>query len=96
MRSQKVGVDVWKMVCASCSYLSLAFAAWVLIKLVYACFWFPTFLTEDNNRKQEANKKVYLNVDAQKPPADQLLIGLGKEISDQVLEEVSEADKKND
>lgn len=48
MRKQKVVVDVWKMVFSSCSYLALAFVAYILLKLVYACFWLPNYL-----RKQE-------------------------------------------
>lgn len=44
MRTQKVGVDIWKMAFSSCEYLALAFVAYVLLKLLHACFWFPGYL----------------------------------------------------
>lgn len=47
MRPQKVSVDVWKMVIQSLGYLGLAFMAWVLLKLVYACFRLPSYLREN-------------------------------------------------
>ncbi|KYB29185.1 hypothetical protein TcasGA2_TC000604 [Tribolium castaneum] len=59
MRTQKVSVDVWKMVFSSCSYLGLACAAWVLIKLVCACFWLPKYLqNEDLKEKEEQDKEA--------------------------------------
>lgn len=53
MRTQKVSVDVWKMIFSSCSYLGLACAAWVLIKLVYACFWLPKYLKTEEEKEKE-------------------------------------------
>lgn len=72
MRTQKVSVDVWKMVFSSCSYLGLACAAWVLIKLVCACFWLPKYLqTEQQKEKgqeeqeQKENKEILKGEDSQ-------------------------------
>lgn len=50
MRTQKVSVNVWQMMLSSCSYLVLAFVAWIFLRLVQACFWFPSYL-----HKQEAD-----------------------------------------
>lgn len=50
MRSQKVSVDVWKMIMSSCSYLAVAFTAWVFLKLIYACFWFPEYLQKQHEK----------------------------------------------
>lgn len=50
MRSQKVSVDVWKMIVSSCSYLAVAFMAWVFLKLAYACFWFPGYLQRQHDK----------------------------------------------
>ncbi|XP_049797949.1 uncharacterized protein LOC126215311 [Schistocerca nitens] len=41
MRQQKVSVDVVRMVTSSAGYLLVAAAAWLLVKLVCACFWLP-------------------------------------------------------
>lgn len=41
------------MVFSSCSYLGLACAAWVLIKLVYACFWLPKYLQTEEQKEKE-------------------------------------------
>ncbi|KAI4457354.1 hypothetical protein MML48_7g00007001 [Holotrichia oblita] len=51
MRSQKVGVDAWKMVTSSIAYLGIAFLAWVFVKLLYACFWLPAHF--DNEDEEE-------------------------------------------
>lgn len=56
MRPQKVSVDVWKMVISSCSYLGLAFMAWVFLKLVYACFRFPGYLKENQRLLETASE----------------------------------------
>lgn len=60
MRPQKVSVDVWKMVISSCSYLGLAFMAWVFLKLVYACFRFPGYLKENQRLLEIASEKQVL------------------------------------
>lgn len=58
MRSQKVSVDIWKMMFSSCSYLALAFGAWVMLKLIYACFWLPKYLqNQENEAKLEQEEK---------------------------------------
>lgn len=51
MRSQKVSVDVWKMITSSCSYLLLAVLAWIFLRLVNACIYFPQYLKEKDERK---------------------------------------------
>ncbi|KAJ3664844.1 hypothetical protein Zmor_000387 [Zophobas morio] len=83
MRNQKVGVDVWKMVFSSCSYLGLACAAWVLIKLVCACFWLPKYLQTEEQKDKEANpegEEKRANEEASESEEAELLV----------------ADKKND
>lgn len=65
MRKQKVSVDIWKMVFSSCSYLALAFVAWLFLKLICACFWLPKYLqtqqvveeTNENTEKQHVEDK---------------------------------------
>ncbi|CAG9864203.1 unnamed protein product [Phyllotreta striolata] len=52
MRTQKVGVDVWKMAFSSCEYVALAFFAYVLLKLVHACFWFPGYLGKPDEQSK--------------------------------------------
>lgn len=49
MKTQKVSVDIWKMFYGSCSYLCLAFAAYILLKLVNGCIWLPSYLKNSNN-----------------------------------------------
>ena len=49
MRPQNVSVDVWKMVGTMCSYLALAAAAWLFLRLVHACLWLPKHLREQEN-----------------------------------------------
>ncbi|KAK7871962.1 hypothetical protein R5R35_004759 [Gryllus longicercus] len=53
MRHQHVGVDVVKMIVSSCSYLALAFAAWVLLRLVQACFYLPGILRRRNEEEAQ-------------------------------------------
>lgn len=55
MRPQKVSVDIWTMLYSSCSYLALAFVAWIFLRLVQACFWFPSHL------KRQLTQKVISN-----------------------------------
>lgn len=55
MLSQKVSVDIWKMMYSSCSYLLLAISAWVLLRLVNACIYLPQYLKKNEERlKNEA------------------------------------------
>lgn len=53
MRTQKVSVDIWKMFCGSCSYLFLAFAAYVFLKLVNGCIWLPSYLKKSHGSIME-------------------------------------------
>lgn len=57
MRLQKVSVDIWKMFYGSCSYLLLAFAFLVFLKLVNGCFWLPTYLKKSNEKLREIAKQ---------------------------------------
>lgn len=57
MRSQKVSVDVWKMIISSCSYLLLAVLAWIFLRLVNACIHFPRYLKENRKRKVIEEKR---------------------------------------
>lgn len=62
MRHQQVSVNVWQMMVTSCTYLALAFCAWVLLRLIYACFWLPGYLTKqrDEEMKKEAEERQKL------------------------------------
>lgn len=57
MKHQQVTVDVLKMIFSSCSYLMLAFVAWIFCKLFYACFWLPGHLKrqEEEERRRAEN-----------------------------------------
>lgn len=57
MRTQKVSVDVWKMFYGSCSYLFLAFAFFVFLKLVNGCIWLPTYLQKSNENLRKIGKQ---------------------------------------
>jgi hypothetical protein len=59
MRHQQVSVNVWQMMLTSSTYLALAFCAWVLLRLINACFWLPGYLTKqrDEELKKEAEEK---------------------------------------
>lgn len=57
MRTQKVSVDMWKMIYASFSYLFLAFAVYVFLKLVTSCFWLPTYLKNNNENTTEKTQQ---------------------------------------
>lgn len=63
MRTQKVSVDVWKMFYGSCSYLLLAFVAYVFLKLVNGCIWLPSYLKKSNGNliDTERQNAVELN-----------------------------------
>ncbi|GFG36058.1 hypothetical protein Cfor_02595 [Coptotermes formosanus] len=62
MRHQQVSVNVWQMVQTSGTYLALAFCAWVLLRLVNACFWLPGYLRKqrEDEMKEEAEEKEKL------------------------------------
>lgn len=48
-----MSVDVWKMASTMCSYLALAAAAWLFLRLAYACLWLPKHLREQENAAGE-------------------------------------------
>ena len=62
MRHQQVSVSFWQMLKTSCTYLGLAFCAWLLLRLINACFWLPGYLTKqrDNEMRKEALEKKKL------------------------------------
>jgi cyanate permease len=62
MRHQQVSVNIWQMFKTSCTYLALAFCAWLLLRLVNACFWLPGYLSKrrDDEIKKEAAEKEKL------------------------------------
>ncbi|GFG32932.1 hypothetical protein Cfor_12901 [Coptotermes formosanus] len=62
MRHQQVSVNVWQIVQTSGTYLALAFCAWVLLRLVNACFWLPGCLRKqrEDEIKKEAEEKEKL------------------------------------
>ena len=62
MRHQQVSVNVWQMLKTSCTYLALAFCAWLLLRLINACFWLPGYLTKkrDHEMRKEAVEKEKL------------------------------------
>jgi hypothetical protein len=68
MRHQHVSVNVWQMMFTSCTYLALAFLAWLLLRLIHACFWLPGYLTKqrDEELKKEAEKRQKLSEEKQK------------------------------
>lgn len=57
MRSQKVSVDIWKMVSSSLSYLLLAVLAWILLRLVNACFCLPRYLKENERKRAKVEQQ---------------------------------------
>lgn len=62
MKYQKVVVDIWKMFYSSTSYLVLAFLAYILLKLVNACFWLPSYLQKqdgDDDRMKASIKEEF-------------------------------------
>lgn len=44
MKHQKVVLDEWKLFYGTVYYLILAFAMWVLLRLVIACIRYPRFI----------------------------------------------------
>lgn len=60
MLTQKVSVDLWKMFFGSFSYLLLALAFYILLKLVHGCFWLPSYLKKMNERDTD-NENTFLD-----------------------------------
>lgn len=56
MRSQKVSVDLLKMILSTCSYLLLAVLAWILLRLVNACFCLPGYLKAKEKKAKDAQR----------------------------------------
>jgi cyanate permease len=90
MRHQQVSVNIWQMLLTSSTYLALAFCAWVLLRLINACFWLPGYLTKqrDEEIKKEAEEKQKLMDEKQKIESS----GDQSEVSDGL--DVSEESKK--
>jgi hypothetical protein len=90
MRHQQVSVNVWQMMLTSCTYLALAFCAWVLLRLINACFWLPGYLTKqrDEEMKKEGEEKQKLLEEEQKIES----LGDEAEVTDGLI--VSEESKK--
>lgn len=58
MKHQQVTVDFISMVFTACSYLALAGAVWIFLRLVQACFWLPRHLKRQNHVQQMLQDKV--------------------------------------
>lgn len=63
MRTQKVSVDVWKMFCGSCSYLFVAFAVYIFLKLVNSCIWLPSYLKNSGENLIERDRQKKVEID---------------------------------
>lgn len=92
MRTQKVGVNIWKMMYSSCSYLVLAFFAYVLLKLVNACFWFPKHLQMMNKNKAKSNQNEQVE---EKEKEVSKVDDMIKECPEEKVDEIKEEDKKH-
>ena len=58
MKYQQVSVDFVNMVFTAFSYLALAGAAWIFLRLLQACFWLPRHLRKQNDVQQMLQEKV--------------------------------------
>ncbi|KAE8748515.1 hypothetical protein FOCC_FOCC004810 [Frankliniella occidentalis] len=58
MKYQQVTVDVWKMMVTAASYMALAFAAWVLLRLVSACISLPGHLRKQQEEEEEEERRL--------------------------------------
>ncbi|KAK2588034.1 hypothetical protein KPH14_004105 [Odynerus spinipes] len=58
MKHQQITVDVSNMVFTACSYLALAGAVWIFLRLLQACFWLPRHLKKQNDVQQMLQDKV--------------------------------------
>lgn len=61
MKHQQVTVDMTNMVFTACSYLALAGAVWIFLRLIQACFWLPKHLKRQNDVQRMLQDKVNLN-----------------------------------
>ncbi|CAK9804170.1 Ubiquitin carboxyl-terminal hydrolase 1 [Anthophora plagiata] len=55
---QQISVDFVSMVFTACSYLALAGAVWIFLRLVQACFWLPRHLQRQNHIQHMLHDKV--------------------------------------
>ncbi|OAD54486.1 hypothetical protein WN48_06724 [Eufriesea mexicana] len=58
MKYQQISVDFISMVFTACSYLALAGAVWIFLRLIQACFWLPRHLKRQNNVQQMLRDKM--------------------------------------
>ncbi|XP_043676563.1 myb-like protein X isoform X1 [Vespula pensylvanica] len=58
MKHQQITVDISNMVYTAFSYLALAGAVWIFLRLLQACFWLPRHLKKQNDVQQMLQDKV--------------------------------------
>ncbi|XP_020279813.1 trichohyalin isoform X1 [Pseudomyrmex gracilis] len=58
MKHQQIAVDMTNMVFTACSYLALAGAVWIFLRLIQACFWLPKHLKRQNDVQKMLQDKV--------------------------------------
>ncbi|CAL7933634.1 unnamed protein product [Xylocopa violacea] len=58
MKHQQISVDLVSMVFTAYSYLALAGAVWIFLRLIQACFWLPRHLKRQNHVQQMLQDKV--------------------------------------
>ncbi|XP_076172619.1 uncharacterized protein LOC143149281 [Ptiloglossa arizonensis] len=58
MKHQQISVDFVSMVFTACSYLALAGALWIFLRLIQACFWLPRHLKRQNDVQRMLQDKV--------------------------------------
>ncbi|XP_034248365.1 APC membrane recruitment protein 1 [Thrips palmi] len=70
MRYQQVTVDVCKMLVTATAYLALAFAAWVLLRLVSACISLPAYLRKQEEEEEAEERRQLLEREEEGPEED--------------------------
>ncbi|XP_035721895.1 high mobility group nucleosome-binding domain-containing protein 5-like isoform X1 [Vespa mandarinia] len=58
MKRQQITLDLSNMVYTAFSYLALAGAVWIFLRLLQACFWLPRHLKKQNDVQQMLQEKV--------------------------------------
>ncbi|XP_035721897.1 high mobility group nucleosome-binding domain-containing protein 5-like isoform X2 [Vespa mandarinia] len=58
MWRQQITLDLSNMVYTAFSYLALAGAVWIFLRLLQACFWLPRHLKKQNDVQQMLQEKV--------------------------------------
>lgn len=61
MKYQQITVDFVNMVFTACSYLALAGAVWIFLRLIQACFWLPRHLKRQNHVQRMLQDKVFIH-----------------------------------